>query len=377
MYPYNLAHCLIFIISELLKLIIMKKLQTLTFLFILTGASVFGRSSNNDIKLFEKNYNNSFIFNEQGIEFAIFLDGQFDFNISYGQHYNSVISFSNVNISFNTGYNYDAFVQYDAYGAVIQIENAPIFYDYYGRIVKAGSVKIRYNRHGHVSRIGGLSIYYNSFNTLSHFSGFINTLNRRYVSRPWYSYYSKPLMSLCVVNVKPYRRHYSPVRYRYYSLYQHNLRPKVSHSYFDRNTSIVNTRKRGERYRQNHKASKNTRRFSQKLMQPSSKKTSNSKNTSSSLRNKREYSQSKPSINKGFNHNSKNTSRKSRLNSNETVESKNSTRTKNKKSLASKHSKKKRFKKSRFSTKKTNLKSNFASNSQRNKNRRSKRSREK
>ena len=107
------------------------------------------------------------------------------------------------------------------------------------------------------------------------------------------------------------------------------------------------------------------------------KKTSNSKNTSSSLRNKREYSQSKPSINKGFNHNSKNTSRKSRLSSNETVESKNSTRTKNKKSLASKHSKKKRFKKSRFSTKKTNLKSNFASNSQRNKNRRSKRSREK
>lgn len=349
----------------------MKKLQTLTFLFILTGASVFGRSSNNDIKLFEKNYNNSFIFNEQGIEFAIFLDGQFDFNISYGQHYNSVISFSNLNISFNTGYNYDSFVQYDAYGAVIQIENVPIFYDYYGRIVKAGSVKIRYNRHGHVSRIGGLSIYYNSFNTLSHFNGFINTLNRRYVSKPWHSYYSRPLMSLCVVNVKPYRRHYSPVRYRYYSPYRQNLRPKVSHSYVDRNTRIVNTRKRGERYRQDHKASENTRRFSEKLMQHSNR------NTSRSLSNRREYLQSKPLINSDLNHKSKNTSRKSHLSSNETTESQNSTRTQNKKSSASKQSKKKRFKKSRSYTKKTNSKSNFASNSQRNKNRRLKRSKDK
>jgi hypothetical protein len=356
----------------------MKKLQTLTFLFILTGASVFGRSSNNDIKLFEKNYNNSFIFNEQGIEFAIFLDGQFDFNISYGQHYNSVISFSNLNISFNTGYNYDSFVQYDAYGAVIQIENVPIFYDYYGRIVKAGSVKIRYNRHGHVSRIGGLSIYYNSVNTLSHFNGFINTLNRRYVTRPWHSYYSRPLMSLCVVNVKPYRRHYSPVRYRYYSPYRHNLRPKVSHSYVDRNTRIVNTRKRGERYRQDHKASENTRRFSEKLMQHSNRNTSISKkNTSRSLSNRREYLQSKPLINSDFNHKSKNTSRKRYLSSNETTESQNSTRTQNKKSSASKQSKKKRFKKSRSYTKKTNSKSNFASDSQRNKNRRLKRSKDK
>ena len=356
----------------------MKKLQTLTFLFILAGASVFGRSSINDIELFEKNYDKSFIFNEQGIEFAVFPDGEFDFNINYYHHYNNRLNFDNVNMSFNTRYNYDAFVQYDAYGAVIQIENTPIFYDYYGRIVRAGDVKIRYNYYGRVSRIGGLSIYYNSFHTLSHFTGFINNLNIPYVFRPWHSYYTRPLIKLCIVNVKPYRRYYSPIRYSYDSPYQHNLRPKVSNSYFDRNTRIVHTRERGERYRQNHKESKNSRSFSEKLRRNYSRETTNSKHITNSLRNTREYLQSKPLVSKGFTNKSNNTSRKSHSRCNETVGIQNKARAlKKKTSITSKHSNKKTFKNSQSFRIKTNSKSNLSSNSQGNRNRRPKRSRDK
>ena len=66
-------------------------------------------------------YGNSIIFTENNIEFAIYPDGQFDF------HYqpaitNINIQTSNVNISFNSGYNYDPYIQYDDYGAIIQIQ---------------------------------------------------------------------------------------------------------------------------------------------------------------------------------------------------------------------------------------------------------------
>jgi len=72
---------------------------------------------------------NAYIFVEDGVEFSVFPDGQFDF-VYLGQPKTQVvISSPNVNINFNSGYNYDAYVQYDDYGAVIQIETVPIFYD--------------------------------------------------------------------------------------------------------------------------------------------------------------------------------------------------------------------------------------------------------
>ena len=110
--------------------------------------------------------NNSFVFNEQGIEFAVFKDGQFDFNVlRHCQNLNRYSNHNGINISFNTGYDYGAYVQYDTYGAVIQIENTPIYYDYYGRISQAGTVHINYNHRGNVSWIGGMNIRYDSHYT--------------------------------------------------------------------------------------------------------------------------------------------------------------------------------------------------------------------
>ena len=194
---------------------------------------------------------NSFVFNEQGIEFAIFKDGQFDFNV-LRQRQNS-FQFSNhngINISFNTGYDYAAVIQYDNYGAVIQIENTPIYYDYYGRISQAGNVHIRYDYRGRVSWIGNMRINYDRYNN-SHCIGYVNRQQRYYTPSAWYSYYSVPNIQYCVVFNMPYRRHYTPIRYQYQRPYRNNRRPNVYRNRGSQNR-VANTRSNlSDRYRTN------------------------------------------------------------------------------------------------------------------------------
>jgi len=145
--------------------IIMKKLLLFFAGVLITGVSVSATTTTNSLDInahasntFIRNYDNSFIFVEQGVEFSVFRDGQFDFNVlNNGPRFSAYTDFDDVSISFNTGHSYDAYVQYDDYGAVVQIENIPIYYDYYGRIVRAGDVRIRYNNYGYVNRVGGLS----------------------------------------------------------------------------------------------------------------------------------------------------------------------------------------------------------------------------
>jgi len=97
-------------------------------------------------------YNNNeqpFVFVESGIEFAVFKDGQFDFNVLRSNNNNVGVSV-NVGIfdfSFNSGHNYDTFVQYDDYGAVVQVENTGIYYDYYGRVNRIGNIHFDYNNY--------------------------------------------------------------------------------------------------------------------------------------------------------------------------------------------------------------------------------------
>ena len=170
---------------------------------------------------------NSFVFNEQGIEFAIFNDGQFDFNVlRQRQNFFQFSNHNGINISFNSGYNYSAYVQYDHYGAVIQIENTPVFYDYYGRISQAGSIHIRYDYRGRVAWIGNMQINYDRYNN-SRGIGYINRQHRYYTPSPWYSYYSVPNVQYCVLFKTPYRRNYTPIRYYYERPYRNNRRPVV------------------------------------------------------------------------------------------------------------------------------------------------------
>ena len=186
----------------------MKKLCTLALVF-LFGIG-FSKAENNS---HSRTYTNNFIFNQGGIEFAVFPDGQFDFN--YLQDRNGIgfyVNTGNLQGSFNTGYNYNRFVQYDSYGAVIQIEETPVFYDAYGRVIQIGEVLINY--HGRfVSHIGNMNVFYSRPGIIDYYSGYINVYNRNYVYQPWHNFYSVPLVNRCIVYYTPYRLSYFPLRY--------------------------------------------------------------------------------------------------------------------------------------------------------------------
>jgi hypothetical protein len=198
----------------------MKKIAPSVLLFLLIGIT--SHATANNFKISECNTHSHFngsayIFEEGGVEFSVFSDGQFDFSYT-GQSNNSqvevIFGSPNVNISFNAGHDYDLFVQYDDYGAVTQVENVPIYYDSYGRITRAGNVDIRYNNR-RIVRVGSLFVNYNHYGQFINTSGFINIHNQFYVYRPWHSFYVAPFLASCIVYDYPYRRHYSPIRYSY------------------------------------------------------------------------------------------------------------------------------------------------------------------
>tara|TARA_B100000497_G_scaffold1370_1_gene1654 strand:+ start:649 stop:1722 length:1074 start_codon:yes stop_codon:yes gene_type:complete len=157
----------------------------------------------------------AYIFIEGGVEFSVFADGQFDFLYLGKQNNNSVfVNTPSVFVSFNAGHDYEAYLQYDDYGAIIQIEDVPVFYDVYGRIIQAGEVEINYINRA-ISRVGSLQIYYNRYGDYAYCIGYINSYNRFYTYRPWHRYYQRPIYTNCIVWDIPYRRYYTPIRYSY------------------------------------------------------------------------------------------------------------------------------------------------------------------
>ncbi len=205
---------------------------TLILALVFIGVSASANASKATFSPF--NYGEAFIFIEGGVEFAVYPNGEFDF------HYNPRFLNTSLmhiphpgrNISYNSGYNYDAFVQYDDYGAVIQVEHVPVYYDHYGRILQAGDVIIRYNNRGLISRVGNMSIRYNRFNQPIRYVGVINHYNTRYVYRPWHQYYMRPHTNYRVVYFEPYRAYYEPVRMNYY---QYNTYYETNNYYYNKN----------------------------------------------------------------------------------------------------------------------------------------------
>lgn len=168
-------------------------------------------------------YGESFVFDEGGVTFSVYQNGEFDFYIDQYVTTSTNVNVGNVSITFNSGYNYDPYVQYDDYGAIVQVENIPVYYDYYGRVSAIGSVNIVYNT-GRLIQIGGLHVYYKK-NVYTHCSGYINVYNRAYVYRPYYSCFVIPTYH--VVYTTPYRMYYRPTRYTYYGPYYKNNRQAV------------------------------------------------------------------------------------------------------------------------------------------------------
>ncbi|RRQ48755.1 hypothetical protein DZC72_13860 [Maribacter algicola] len=162
-------------------------------------------------------YNNSFIFVENGITFSVYPDGEFDFYIE------DYVTGRRNGITFNSGYDYSPYAQYDDYGAVIQVENVPIYYDFYGRVNQIGDVDIRY-RNNRVRSVGGMFVFYDNRGFYDYHTGFINIYNRHYVYRPFHGFFVRPAIGFALVFNRPYRRFYTPIRYTYYRPYKFNTR---------------------------------------------------------------------------------------------------------------------------------------------------------
>ena len=75
-------------------------------------------------------YADAFVFDEMGITFSVYPDGEFDFYLGDACQ-STTMSNGFVNVTFNSGYDYNPYVQYDDFGAVIQVENVPVWYDYW------------------------------------------------------------------------------------------------------------------------------------------------------------------------------------------------------------------------------------------------------
>ncbi|WP_379953188.1 hypothetical protein [Dokdonia sp. R78006] len=203
----------------------------LLFIGLLTfSASTYAAEEDTSIRRGTVYDGSKYIFVENGIEFSVFPDGEFDFYIpQYVEGVSLSVNAGPVGISFNTGFDYDPYVQYDEYGAVIQVEDTPLYYDNYGRLAQAGDVRINY-RDNRISRVGGLQIYYNNRGLFSHYTGFINVYNRNYVFHPYHNYYYRPVFNRCLVFNTPYRRYYTPVRYNY-AFHRNNFSRGYNHGY--------------------------------------------------------------------------------------------------------------------------------------------------
>lgn len=89
--------------------------------------------------VFNYSYNNAVIFEDRGVEFFVFTNGEFDFNSVY-----------NRNININR----------DFRGRIVRIGNSFINYDAFGNVTRIGNVFMRYNR-GRLANVGNLQVRYN------------------------------------------------------------------------------------------------------------------------------------------------------------------------------------------------------------------------
>lgn len=202
----------------------MKKLVLLIAAVLMGTGSSFAASAEDKVASRSAfTFGNSFIFVENGITFSVYPDGEFDFYIDRFAGVNAGIAAGPVGITFNSGFDYNPFVQFDDYGAVVQVENVPVFYDYYGRVRRIGNIGIWY-RNGLAYRIGGMRVFYNPRGLYTYHTGFINVFNRSYVFRPFHRFFARPAAGFCLVYNRPYRRFYRPLRYTYYGPYRHNVR---------------------------------------------------------------------------------------------------------------------------------------------------------
>lgn len=135
-------------------------------------------------------------FNERGIEFFVFPNGDFDFNTrpddSHGDYYfKAAGKRTTVVVERGGPVNYGVRIERDAFGRIRRVGNTFINYDAFDRVNRIGTVFMRYNSFA-LTQIGGLRIVYNRrgeiidmFGTVKGYGGYYSPNNEpRYGDYP-------------------------------------------------------------------------------------------------------------------------------------------------------------------------------------------------
>ena len=116
------------------------------FIMVSTTEAKHGKKLSNRIS-FNYSYQNAVNFEEQGIEFFIFTNGEFDFN-SNNNYYDSHL-------------NRERGIYRDYKGRITRIGNSFIRYDSYGKVIRIGNIFMKYYR-GKLTDVGHLKVRYDS-----------------------------------------------------------------------------------------------------------------------------------------------------------------------------------------------------------------------
>jgi hypothetical protein len=127
------------------------------------------------------NFDEPISFNERGIEFYVFLNGEFDFNTrpqdNEGDYFYKTAG-KRGNVQERRTLNYGTRIEHDSFGRVRRVGNTFINYDSRDRVNRIGSVYMRYNRIG-LTQIGGMRIIYNRrgdiIDTIGNIKGYCNS----------------------------------------------------------------------------------------------------------------------------------------------------------------------------------------------------------
>lgn len=165
-------------------------------------------------------YNNAVNFEERGIEFYIFTNGEFDFNSNYNDSY---YDYNGNRIRTERGIH----INRDYRGRINRIGNTFVNYDRYGNVTRIGNVFMRYNR-GKLTNVGNLKVRYDYWGNPSfygnvkdnyyHYNGLRINLNIGDVFNYNHSYFTH----------RDFSRNYSKIREdnRYY-YYRANSNAKI------------------------------------------------------------------------------------------------------------------------------------------------------
>jgi hypothetical protein len=119
--------------------------------------------------------NQPLAFNERGIDFFVFPNGEFDFNTEPISNTEIVYRKGRPNFNGNVG----VIIEHDNQGRIRRIGNVFLNYDYQNRIKRIGSVYMRYNRYS-LTQIGGMRLLYDRRGNLVNTRGFIKGNGIRY-----------------------------------------------------------------------------------------------------------------------------------------------------------------------------------------------------